>query len=59
MSFVLMLRWVKVRCFKFNVRKVIPPDDLSDNHYGFGRELFSVFRQSVNHADQGVSVIIA
>ncbi|WP_425290153.1 hypothetical protein [Bartonella quintana] len=41
-----------------NARKVIPPD-LSDNHYGFGRELFRVFRQSVNHADQGASVIIA
>ncbi|VEJ44969.1 phosphogluconate dehydratase [Bartonella vinsonii] len=43
---------------KFNARTIILPD-LSKNEYGVGRELFRVFRQSVNRADQGASVLIA
>ncbi len=42
---------------KFNARTIMPPD-LSKNEYGVGRELFRVFRQSVNRADQGASVLI-
>ncbi|EJF87493.1 phosphogluconate dehydratase [Bartonella vinsonii subsp. arupensis OK-94-513] len=42
---------------KFNARTIILPD-LSKNEYGFGRELFHVFRKSVNSADQGASVLI-
>ncbi|WP_139412875.1 phosphogluconate dehydratase [Bartonella mastomydis] len=42
---------------KFNARIVIPPD-LSKNEQGVGRELFRVFRQSVNRADQGASVFM-
>ncbi|ENN95124.1 phosphogluconate dehydratase [Bartonella vinsonii subsp. berkhoffii str. Tweed] len=42
---------------KFNARTIILPD-LSKNEYGVGRELFRVFRQSVNRADQGASVLI-
>ncbi|WP_409361621.1 phosphogluconate dehydratase [Bartonella heixiaziensis] len=42
---------------KFNARTIIPPD-LSKNEYGIGRELFRVFRQSVNSADQGASVLL-
>ncbi len=42
---------------KFNARKIISPD-LSKNEYGVGRELFHVFRQSVNRADQGASVFM-
>jgi len=30
--------------------------DLSANHYGVGRELFSVFRASVGGAEHGASV---
>ncbi|EJF78244.1 phosphogluconate dehydratase [Bartonella birtlesii] len=40
---------------KFNARVTRPPD-LLKNEYGVGRELFHVFRQSVNRADQGASV---
>lgn len=43
---------------KFNARAIISPD-LSNNEYGVGRELFRVFRQSVNRADQGASVFMA
>ncbi|MET3589308.1 phosphogluconate dehydratase [Bartonella silvatica] len=43
---------------KFNAREIISPD-LSKNEYGVGRELFHVFRQSVNCADQGASVLKA
>ncbi len=43
---------------QFNARTIRPPD-LSKNEYGVGRELFRVFRQTVNRADQGASVIIA
>ncbi|WP_273790380.1 MULTISPECIES: phosphogluconate dehydratase [unclassified Bartonella] len=42
---------------KFNARQIIPPD-LSKNEHGVGRELFHVFRQSVNRADQGASVFM-
>ncbi|WP_208440330.1 phosphogluconate dehydratase [Bartonella raoultii] len=42
---------------KFNTRVIVPPD-LSKNEYGVGRELFHVFRQSVNRADQGASVLM-
>ncbi|WP_273721510.1 MULTISPECIES: phosphogluconate dehydratase [unclassified Bartonella] len=42
---------------KFNARSIVAPD-LSKNKYGFGRELFHVFRQSVNRADQGASVLM-
>lgn len=42
---------------KFNARIVTPPD-LSKNEQGVGRELFRVFRQSVNRADQGASVFM-
>ncbi|WP_273789110.1 phosphogluconate dehydratase [Bartonella sp. ML70XJBT] len=42
---------------KFNARTIIPPD-LSKNEQGVGRELFRVFRQSVNRADQGASVFM-
>ncbi|WP_254492283.1 phosphogluconate dehydratase [Bartonella sp. B1099] len=42
---------------KFNARTVTPPD-LSKNEQGVGRELFRVFRQSVNRADQGASVFM-
>ncbi|WP_019219813.1 phosphogluconate dehydratase [Bartonella florencae] len=43
---------------KFNARIMRPPD-LSKNEYGVGRELFHVFRQSVNRADQGASVFMS
>ncbi|QEE11639.1 phosphogluconate dehydratase [Bartonella krasnovii] len=43
---------------KFNARTITPPD-LSKNEQGVGRELFRVFRQSVNRADQGASVFMA
>ncbi|EJF96615.1 phosphogluconate dehydratase [Bartonella elizabethae F9251 = ATCC 49927] len=42
---------------KFNARTITAPD-LSKNEQGFGRELFRVFRQSVNRADQGASVFM-
>ncbi|WP_142415815.1 phosphogluconate dehydratase [Bartonella massiliensis] len=42
---------------KFNARTITPPD-LSKNEQGIGRELFRVFRQSVNRADQGASVFM-
>lgn len=42
---------------KFNARAIVAPD-LSKNEYGVGRELFHVFRQSVNRADQGASVLM-
>ncbi|UTO28758.1 phosphogluconate dehydratase [Bartonella harrusi] len=43
---------------KFNARTIISPD-LSKNEYGVGRELFHLFRQSVNRADQGASALMA
>ncbi len=43
---------------EFNARKITLPD-LSKNEYGVGRELFRIFRHSVNRADQGASVLIA
>ncbi|EJF81474.1 hypothetical protein MCQ_00172 [Candidatus Bartonella washoeensis Sb944nv] len=43
---------------KFNAQTIMPPYFLKNEH-GVGRELFRVFRQSVNRADQGASVIIA
>ncbi|UNF29399.1 phosphogluconate dehydratase [Bartonella krasnovii] len=43
---------------QFNARIITPPD-LSKNEQGVGRELFRVFRQSVNRADQGASVFMA
>ncbi|GAA5103254.1 phosphogluconate dehydratase [Bartonella jaculi] len=42
---------------EFHARTIMPPD-LSKNEYGVGRELFRVFRQSVNRADQGASVLL-
>lgn len=42
---------------QFSARTVMFPD-LSRNEYGAGRELFRVFRQSVNCADQGASVFM-
>ncbi len=42
---------------KFTARTITPPD-LSKNEQGVGRELFRVFRQSVNRADQGASVFM-
>ncbi|EJF85822.1 hypothetical protein MCW_00809 [Cardidatus Bartonella washoeensis 085-0475] len=43
---------------KFNAQTIMPPYFLKNEH-DVGRELFRVFRQSVNRADQGASVIIA
>lgn len=36
--------------------RIAPMPDLSRNHHGTGRELFSAFRQIAGHADQGASV---
>jgi phosphogluconate dehydratase len=37
----------------------LPDPDLSGNEYGFGRELFAAFRQTVGRADQGASAFAA
>ncbi|EJF82714.1 hypothetical protein MCY_01667 [Bartonella rattimassiliensis 15908] len=42
---------------KFNVQAIML-SDLSKNKHGVGRELFHVFRQSVNRADQESSVFM-
>ncbi|EJF89390.1 phosphogluconate dehydratase [Bartonella tamiae] len=41
----------------FNAREIEKPD-LSANENGTGRELFRAFRQFVNRADQGASVVV-
>ncbi|WP_308765664.1 hypothetical protein [Bartonella raoultii] len=43
---------------KFNVQAIIL-FDLSNNEYGVGHAFFHIFRQSVNHADQGASIFMA
>jgi phosphogluconate dehydratase len=40
---------------ELNSRSIQTPD-LTHNHFGMGRELFSAFRHIAGHADQGASV---